>query len=146
MNNITRVQEFPALHAQIVRSQYAQQDLDKVFKRLLCKVDDIDWRPDNVMEAIVMKNRLFFEDDVILITLEKENSQKSSAFIRVSETEYKDIFYGNTTGIGSFMGDLWVPTDRKKFLKIRFMSDTIDLILFIVVTGIIVTIMYLMSK
>lgn len=127
--NIIEISEHSPMNIEIVRSDYAQQDVNKKYSTLSCKVDKLHLKPQKMLEEFVNLNENFFREDVILVTLYAKRVQYT--YIRVNETTYR--FYNPTHGGSNiYMFDSQVPLKREKYNNVNRKINFVSFILFVV--------------
>lgn len=130
--NIIKISEHSPQNIEIVRSDYAQQDVNKKYSALSCEVKKLHWNPQKMLEEFVILNENFFREDVILVTLYAKRVEYS--YIRVNETTYKHYKPHNSGNRhkGVYVLDSQVPLEREKYKNVNKKISFISVILFVI--------------
>ena len=140
--NITKTSEHPPQNIEIVRSDYAQKDVNKKYSTLSCEVEKLHWNPQKMLEEFVNSNEDFFREDIILVTVYAKRVEYS--YIRVNETTYKHYKPHNSgnRNKGAYVLDSQVPKEREKYKNVNKKVSIVSVILFVIFVTAFLTFLY----
>lgn len=131
---INRSERVPK-NLEILRSDYAQEDLNKQYGVLSCEVEDLHWSPTKVLDEYVNQEQEFFRDDIIFVELYSKKAYHS--YIRLDASTYRDYDPGSAANRskGVYAFDAQIPVNREKYNRVNKRASRISVTIFIIVVG-----------